>query len=91
MPLDPNSTNQFKKDYQRVKKRGWDVGELKEVMLKLINEEPLDPNRRPHPLKGEYVDCRECHVGGDFLLIWSTNDRGEIWFIRTGSHEDLFD
>ena len=42
-----------------------------------------------HSLKGEWSDHRECHIGGDFLLIY----REEIdWiiFVRAGTHAELF-
>ena len=58
-------------------------------MSTLIEEQELDPNRRSHPLKGEYADCMECHIGGDWLLIWRET-AGEIVFVRTGTHDDLF-
>jgi mRNA interferase YafQ len=56
---------------------------------KLINEEPLGREYGTHMLKGEYKGHSECHVGGDFLLIWYVED-DEITFVRTGNHADLF-
>lgn len=69
--------------------RGRDLQVLRDVMRKLIAGEELRPNRRPHPLKGEYADCMECHLGGDWLLVWRATPE-EIVFVRTGSHDDLF-
>ncbi|WP_082086156.1 type II toxin-antitoxin system YafQ family toxin [Komagataeibacter europaeus] len=43
-----------------------------------------------HPLKGDWADHQECHVGGDFLLIYQ-KDEEKIVFVRTGSHADLFE
>ena len=44
---------------------------LKEVMLPLIaNTGPLPPEWRDHELAGNWSGHRECHVGGDFLLIY---------------------
>lgn len=68
---------------------------LKEAMLLLIaNDAPLPPEWKDHPLKGEWADHRECHVGGDFLLIYLTDDgagkSGGIVFVRAGTHSDLF-
>ena len=49
----------------------YDMRRLKEVMLLLIaNDAPLGPEWLDHPLQGEWSDHRECHVGGDFLLIY---------------------
>lgn len=69
--------------------RGRDLDVLRSVVRKLILDEELQPNRRPHPLKGDYADCMECHLGGDWLLIWRTTS-DEIVFVRTGTHDDLF-
>ena len=69
--------------------RGQDLTTLRDVMTRLRAGKPLDPHRRPHPLKGEYDDCMECHVGGDWLLIWRETE-DEIVFVRTGTHQDLF-
>ena len=43
-----------------------------------------------HQLKGEWADHRECHIGGDFLLIYQVEDN-HIIFVRTGTHAELFD
>ncbi len=45
--------------------------QLKQVMLLLIaNDGPLWPEWQDHPLTGNWDGYRECHVGGDFLLIY---------------------
>lgn len=69
--------------------RGLGLTLLQGVMRKLIDRQDLGTNRRPHPLKGDYQDCMECHIVGDWLLIWRQSD-DEIVFVRTGTHEDLF-
>ena len=67
---------------------------LKEVMLFLIaNDGPLPPERLDHSLSGDWMDHRECHIGGDFLLIYRLESRGSyqsIIFVRAGTHSDLF-
>jgi len=69
----------------------YDMKRLKEAMLLLIaNDEPLGPERFDHPLKGDWADHRECHIGGDFLLIYKT-DGDTIIFVRTGTHSELFE
>lgn len=46
------------------------------------------------PAQGEWAGYRECHVGGDFLLIYEVDDAagksGTIVFERAGTHADLF-
>ncbi len=80
----------FKKDLKRIQKQGKDAGKLKNVMEHLINQNPLDKKFLDHPLKGEYTDCRECHIEPDWLLIYLM-DKKSITFIRTGSHSDLLE
>lgn len=67
---------------------------LKEAMILLIgNDGPLAPERLDHALTGDWIGHRECHVGGDFLLIYRRYDSkegGTVVFVRSGSHADLF-
>jgi mRNA interferase YafQ len=70
--------------------RGKDIAKLKQVLVALINEEPLAERHRDHLLKGNFRDRRECHVEPDWLLIYKLVS-GEIIFERTGTHGDLFE
>jgi mRNA interferase YafQ len=87
--LNPVHAKQFKKDYKLAKSRSKSMKKLIDIMDKLMNEEPLAQKHRDHNLTGNYVGCRECHVEPDWLLIYSTTDV-DIYFIRTGTHSDLF-
>ena len=87
--LHPIYKRKFERDFKRVKKRGKDVEKLETVITDLVEEKPLDKKYLDHPLKGEYADCRECHIEPDWLLIYMV-DGEEIIFIRTGTHADLF-
>ena len=85
-------TTQFKKDFKRCKKRGYDLNLLKVVLDKLIDEEPLDAKYKDHSLYGNYVGFRECHILADWLLIYKIDeDRIILTASRTGTHSDLFD
>ena len=81
----------FAKDWDRLWHTGrYDLSALKEVMLLLIaNDGPLGAEWRDHPLKGEWRHHRECHIGGDFLLIYRL-DTDCVVFVRAGSHSELF-
>jgi len=69
----------------------YDMTRLKEAMLLLIaGDAPLGSEWRDHPLKGDWSDHRECHIGGDFLLIYQL-DGERLNFVRAGTHADLFD
>lgn len=71
------------------------MNRLKQAMLLLIaNDAPLGPEWLDHSLKGQWSECRECHVGGDFLLIYRLDDGGKtslVVFVRAGTHAELFD
>lgn len=61
----------FTDDWTRLSHSGrYDLVRLKEVMLLLIaNDAPLGAEWKDHSLVSRWADHRECHVGGDFLLI----------------------
>ena len=72
------------------------MNRLKAIMLLLIaNDAPLGPERRDHALKGSWTRYRECHIDGDFLLIYRIDDTdrpsGSIYFARAGTHAELFE
>ena len=84
-------TKTFTKDWERLSHSGrYDMKRLKEAMLLLIaNDLPLGAEWLDHPLKGEWADHRECHIGGDFLLIYAIEGNA-INFVRAGTHAELF-
>jgi mRNA interferase YafQ len=96
LPRASDRTKAFVKDWNRLTHSGrFDMKRLKEVMLALVaNDMPLGPEWLDHALVGEWVDHRECHVGGDFLLIYQLQGSGateQIIFVRVGTHADLFE
>lgn len=70
------------------------MNRLKEaVMLLIANDGMLSPEWLDHALTGVWGGYRECHIGGDFLLIYKLNDSGKsgfIVFVRAGTHSELF-
>ncbi|KUO56041.1 MAG: damage-inducible protein [Alphaproteobacteria bacterium BRH_c36] len=83
-------TTVFKRDLKRINKRGYKLSLLETIIDILRADEALPPARRDHALKGDYADCRECHIQPDWLLIYQTNDE-EVVLVRTGTHADLFE
>ena len=80
---------QFKRDVKLLIKRGKDMTKLKEVIDCLVLGEALPARNKDHQLKGTLKDCRECHIEGDWLLIYRI-EGSELCLVRTGSHSDLF-
>lgn len=87
--LRPIYTKRFEKDIKRLQKQNIDLKDMKNIIRKLIFEEPLDENNKDHKLIGNYVGRRECHIKPDWLLIYKIKD-DSIIFERSGSHSELF-
>jgi mRNA interferase YafQ len=84
-------TTRFKKDFKRCKKRGFDISVLENVIEILRLDGHLPRIYKPHKLTGHYIDCWECHLQPDWLLVWMQNDKELIiLFTNTGTHSDLF-
>lgn len=56
------TTAQFRKDYKLLKKRGYNLDLLEEVLQALLEEKPLARKHRDHALAGNYTGFRECHI-----------------------------
>ncbi len=86
----------FDKDWEKLAHSGrYDLGRLKLVMAMLLDPDaPLAPEYLDHPLQGAWDGYRECHIGGDWLLIYQLADVGtkteRVLFCRTGTHSELF-
>lgn len=83
----------FKRDYKR-ESRG-QLGAtldaaLVPVLTALANDDPLEPSRRDHDLRGDWEGYRECHVKPDLLLIYKKPDPTTLRLARLGSHSELF-
>lgn len=63
-------STQYKKDVKRFRNQPKKMEKVAEILRKLRDEEPIPEINRPHMLTGNYAGCMECHVEGDFLLIW---------------------
>ena len=84
-------TNQFRKDYKQAMKRGLKIELLDNVVRLLADGKSLPESNRDHPLTGNWVGHRECHIQPDWLLIYRIeNDVLILTLSRTGTHADLF-
>ena len=72
----------FKRDYKRIKKRGYDVGLLEKVISLLAEGKELPAG---------YKGCRECHIAPDWLLVYEVREKELLLYLtRTGTHSDIF-
>jgi mRNA interferase YafQ len=65
------------------------MNEVREVMSMLWLGEPLPKEYLDHELKGAWTGNHECHIRGDFLLVYQVTDQ-EVIFVDLGSHSELF-
>lgn len=85
------TTNRFEKEVKICIKRGYDISLLKEVMKILAENGALPQKYKAHKLSGNYLNCWECHIKPDWLLVWQQNEEELILlFLNTGTHSDLF-
>jgi len=84
-------STQYKKDYKRYKNQPKKLKKLFDILELLENEKPIPADNSPHTLKGKYQDFWECHIDGDFLLIWIDEENNVIELVRLGSHSELFE
>lgn len=84
-------SSQFKKDLKRIRNNPKKLDAVKAALQLLKEKGSLPPEYRPHSLVGKYIGYMECHIEGDFLLIWLDESREVIKLVRLGSHSELFE
>ena len=83
-------TKQFKKDLKRFLNQPKKLEALNDVLDMLRREIELPAQYKAHKLIGDYAGCMECHMEGDFLLVWYDEENDVIVVYRLGSHSELF-
>lgn len=83
-------STQYKKDLKRIRNNPRKAEALLNILKMLENEQPIPSEYKPHMLSGDYSGCMECHVQGDFLLIWIDQNTNDIDLVRLGSHSEVF-
>ena len=80
---DVQYSNQFKKGFNK----------LLDIVDKLANMEKLERKFKNHKLVNDkyYIDCFECHIDPDWLLIYKYNENELILLlVNIGSHSEVF-
>ncbi len=84
-------SNSFKKDLKLMQKRGYNMKKIYQTILDIQNQIPLPQKYRNHALVGQYSGFMECHIEPDWLLIYRISlETNTVYFVRTGTHSDLF-
>jgi len=82
-------TTQFKKDFKKLLKRGKNKEKLFTFLEILMQGKDIPPGYSDHPLRGNWVGRRDCHIEPDWILIYQKTEQ-EIILERTGTHSDMF-
>ena len=91
----PRYTKRFRRDYEKMKHSGKKIRKLDTVMEMLLDGILLPSKYHDHALQGQLKSVRDCHIEGDWLLLYELgidSDGNEIiTFYATDNHENLFD
>ena len=83
-------TARFHKDYKRALKSFPSLqSELQPVIDMLSADAQLPIKNHDHPLKGEWVGFRDCHIRPDLVLIYRKFEPQMMELSRLGSHSEL--
>lgn len=84
-------TTQFKKDYKKLSKTGYDLTKINCVISDLADNKKLPAKYKDHKLQGKLSQYRECHIEPDLLLVYRIENNNLILILyRNGSHSTLF-
>ena len=86
--MNSRETKKFRSSLRRSIRRGKKIEKLKAVITSL-SKNTLSPVNRDHALKGNWAGHRECHIEGDWILVYRWEEDLLI-LVDTGSHADVF-
>ena len=82
------TTKRFDKEYAKLSPSDREI--VKKVINRLAKDEVLEPKYKDHPLKGDYLGFRDCHVKPDLVLIYSKKkDALLLTAFRINSNSEL--
>ncbi len=88
------TTKEFRRHYTKCERSGKDMEKLKAVMSMLVRRRQIPAKHRDHALQGKWKYIRDCHIEGDWILLYElgTDQDGHetIIFHATDNHENLF-
>ena len=84
-------TKQFKRDLKKSKRQNKDLMLLENIMDNITFENPIAAKFRDHHLSNNWINHRELHLRGDWLLIYKLIlEENLVIFVRLGSHAEVF-
>jgi len=86
------SSKRYRKQYKLLKKRGYNLALLDDVITLLSKGEPLPSKYSDHPLKGNLSGYRDCHIKDDWVLLYRYDNNDLILLLfQTGTHSDILE
>ncbi len=83
-------STQFKKDFKKIAKMPIpDILEVGNIISQLQRGESLSPKNVDHPLSGNWLGFRDCHIKPDLVLIYRVAN-STLQLARIGSHSEIF-
>lgn len=83
-------STQFKKDFKKIAKMPIpDILEVGNIISQLQRGEALAAKNVDHPLSGNWLGFRDCHIKPDLVLIYRIANN-TLQLARIGSHSDIF-
>ena len=71
-----------------MEKRRKNIDKLFDIMTLLIMGEPLPEYCREHKLHGDLEGFWDCHIEGDWVLLYQLDEGEKIIFAYSGTHSD---
>jgi addiction module RelE/StbE family toxin len=81
------SSKKFDKNFSKFPKK------LKDQFIEKIQifiRNPFDEILNNHALSGKYKGCRSINMTGDIRIIYEVTESGMAYFIKIGSHSELY-
>ena len=88
-------SNTFLRAFKRLMRKRPDLRKEVEGALRLLVQDPFDPQLETHKLKGKLSGSCACKVGYDLRIVFdfvkSENQKeDEIFLIEIGTHEEVY-
>lgn len=58
--------------------------------ISLFRENPFHPVLENHPLQGKYSGYRSMNIAGDLRAVFKRMREDEYWFVKLGTHSELY-
>lgn len=86
-------SSRFRRDYKREKKNpnNRNLDQLLTRVIELLrNDGSLDTRIQDHPLVGNFIGYRGCHIKPDLVLIYKKQGSSNLILVRLGSHSEVY-